>query len=91
MLIENEDLKDVKLLQSGNINKACRTGKPYKNLIFKFKTKAPTNSDIGQESGELLGSLQSLTDYNIIGNGKCERLKTVKIRLSAAEHTFNKV
>lgn len=39
--------KDVKLLQSGNINKACRTGKPYKNLIFKFKTKAPTNSDIG--------------------------------------------
>lgn len=30
--------KDVKLLQSVNINKSCRTGKPYKNLIFKFKT-----------------------------------------------------
>lgn len=38
--------KDFKLLQSGNINRACRTGKPYKNLIFKFKTKAPINSDI---------------------------------------------
>lgn len=37
--------KDVKLLQSGNVNRACRTGKPYKNLIFKFKTKAPIISD----------------------------------------------
>lgn len=49
--------KDVKLLQSVNINKACRTGKPYKNLIFKFKAKAPIDSDVNQESGELLGSL----------------------------------
>lgn len=39
--------KDLKLLQSGNIIKACRTGKPYKNLIFKFKTKAPINSNVG--------------------------------------------
>ena len=38
--------KDLKLLQSGNINRACRTGNPYKNLIFKFKTKAPINSDV---------------------------------------------
>ncbi len=38
--------KDLKLLQSGNINRACITGNPYKNLIFKFKTKAPINSDV---------------------------------------------
>ena len=28
--------KDVKYLSSYGINKSCRTGKPYKNLIFKF-------------------------------------------------------
>lgn len=29
--------KPINLLQSVNINKSCKTGKPYKNLIFKFK------------------------------------------------------
>jgi group I intron endonuclease len=29
--------KPVNLLQSVNINKSCKTGKPYKNLIFKYK------------------------------------------------------
>lgn len=33
--------KAVKFLASGSINKACKTGKPYKNLIFKFKKKSP--------------------------------------------------
>lgn len=46
--------KSVTYLCSGNINKSCRTGKPYKNLIFKFKSKAPRSSDITQELGELL-------------------------------------
>ena len=46
--------KDVKLLQSVNINKSCKTGKPYKNLIFKFKATAPNDSDVIPESGELL-------------------------------------
>ena len=33
--------KPVKLLQSVNINKSCKTGNPYKGLIFKFLT-SPT-------------------------------------------------
>ena len=37
--------KNVKFLQSSGINKSCRTGKPYKNLIFKFETKAPPIGD----------------------------------------------
>lgn len=34
--------KPVKMLQSVNINKSARTGKPYKGLIFKFK-QSPSN------------------------------------------------
>ena len=30
----------VKFLQSVNINKACKTGKTYKNLYFKYKEPA---------------------------------------------------
>jgi group I intron endonuclease len=29
--------KPIKYLNSGNINKSCKTGKPYKGLIFKYK------------------------------------------------------
>lgn len=29
--------KPINFLQSVNINKSCKTGKPYKNLYFKFK------------------------------------------------------
>lgn len=36
--------KPIKLLQSVNINKSCKTGKPYKGLIFSYK---PLHQEIG--------------------------------------------
>lgn len=43
-----------KILKSGNINVSCNTGKPYKNIYFRFKTNnsAPTSSNISSGSGE---------------------------------------